>query len=218
MDVWQPTPERKMILNLPDTVEVATPNVYADQIEWFRRTRRTTATRSSCPCTRTTTAARGVAATELALHGRRGARRRHALRQRRAHRQPRHRHAGAEPVHARHRPGARLLRHRRGASQSSSTAPLDGPPAPSLRRGARLHGVLRLAPGRDQEGHGGDERGRRRRLGCPVPADRPAGHRPQLRGDHPREQPVRQGRRRLRAEGRARPRPAAPHCRSSSPG
>ena len=37
MDVWQPTPERKMILNLPDTVEVAMPNVYADQIEWMSR-------------------------------------------------------------------------------------------------------------------------------------------------------------------------------------
>jgi 2-isopropylmalate synthase len=37
MEVWQPTPERKMILNLPDTVEVATPNVYADQIEWMCR-------------------------------------------------------------------------------------------------------------------------------------------------------------------------------------
>ena len=37
MDVWQPTPERKMILNLPDTVEVAAPNVYADQIEWMCR-------------------------------------------------------------------------------------------------------------------------------------------------------------------------------------
>ena len=37
MDVWQPTPERPMILNLPDTVEVATPNVYADQIEWMCR-------------------------------------------------------------------------------------------------------------------------------------------------------------------------------------
>jgi 2-isopropylmalate synthase len=35
MDVWQPTPERKMILNLPDTVEIAGPNVYADQIEWM---------------------------------------------------------------------------------------------------------------------------------------------------------------------------------------
>jgi len=35
MDVWQPTAERRMILNLPDTVEVAMPNVYADQIEWI---------------------------------------------------------------------------------------------------------------------------------------------------------------------------------------
>ncbi len=35
MDVWQPTPQRRMILNLPDTVEVAMPNVYADQIEWM---------------------------------------------------------------------------------------------------------------------------------------------------------------------------------------
>jgi 2-isopropylmalate synthase len=37
MDVWQPTPEHQMILNLPDTVEVAMPNVYADQIEWMCR-------------------------------------------------------------------------------------------------------------------------------------------------------------------------------------
>ena len=38
MDVWQPTPAKKTILNLPATVEMATPNVYADQIEWFGRT------------------------------------------------------------------------------------------------------------------------------------------------------------------------------------
>lgn len=36
-DVWQPTPARKVILNLPATVEMATPNIYADQIEWFGR-------------------------------------------------------------------------------------------------------------------------------------------------------------------------------------
>ncbi len=36
-DVWQPTPERKMIMNLPGTVELSTPNVHADQIEWFCR-------------------------------------------------------------------------------------------------------------------------------------------------------------------------------------
>ena len=33
MEVLQPTPERPIILNLPATVEAATPNVYADQIE-----------------------------------------------------------------------------------------------------------------------------------------------------------------------------------------
>jgi 2-isopropylmalate synthase len=35
--VWQPTPERKMIINLPATVEMSTPNTYADQIEWMHR-------------------------------------------------------------------------------------------------------------------------------------------------------------------------------------
>jgi 2-isopropylmalate synthase len=37
LDVWEPTPGRPVILNLPATVEMATPNVYADQIEWFLR-------------------------------------------------------------------------------------------------------------------------------------------------------------------------------------
>ena len=37
MDVWQPTPDNKTIINLPATVEVATPNVHADQIEWMHR-------------------------------------------------------------------------------------------------------------------------------------------------------------------------------------
>ena len=36
-EVWQPTPDRKVILNLPATVEMATPNVYADSIEWMHR-------------------------------------------------------------------------------------------------------------------------------------------------------------------------------------
>jgi 2-isopropylmalate synthase len=36
-EIWQPTPQRKAIINLPATVEVATPNVYADQIEWMHR-------------------------------------------------------------------------------------------------------------------------------------------------------------------------------------
>ena len=36
-DIWQPTHDRKVIVNLPATVEMATPNVYADQIEWMHR-------------------------------------------------------------------------------------------------------------------------------------------------------------------------------------
>ncbi len=35
--IWQPTPQRKMIINLPTTIECSTPNVYADQIEWMHR-------------------------------------------------------------------------------------------------------------------------------------------------------------------------------------
>jgi 2-isopropylmalate synthase len=56
LDVWKPDAAKKVILNLPATVEMATPNVYADQIEWFGRhvSRRDA---SSFRCIRTTTAA-----------------------------------------------------------------------------------------------------------------------------------------------------------------
>lgn len=37
IDIWQPTPENKMIINLPDTVQWTTPNVHADMIEWMGR-------------------------------------------------------------------------------------------------------------------------------------------------------------------------------------
>lgn len=37
MEAWEPTAEEKMILNLPATVEMSTPNTYADQVEWFCR-------------------------------------------------------------------------------------------------------------------------------------------------------------------------------------
>ena len=37
MDVWQPTPEKRTIINLPATVEMASANIYADQIEWMHR-------------------------------------------------------------------------------------------------------------------------------------------------------------------------------------
>lgn len=65
-DVWQPDDGREIILNLPATVEVATPNVYADQIEWFSRqlTRRENTVISLHPHNDRGTA---VAATELAV-------------------------------------------------------------------------------------------------------------------------------------------------------
>ncbi|MGK9233869.1 2-isopropylmalate synthase [Inquilinus limosus] len=66
LDAWQPTPERKAILNLPATVEMATPNVYADQIEWCHRNfaRRDSFILSVHPHNDRGT---GIAATELAL-------------------------------------------------------------------------------------------------------------------------------------------------------
>src|SRR3954447_21468923 len=65
-DVWQPEDGREIILNLPATIEVATPNVYADQIEWFGRqlTRRQSTVISLHPHNDRGTA---VAATELAM-------------------------------------------------------------------------------------------------------------------------------------------------------
>jgi 2-isopropylmalate synthase len=66
MDAWQPTPHNPIILNLPATVEVATPNVYADQIEWFCRhiSRRDAVVISIHPHNDRGT---GIAAAELAL-------------------------------------------------------------------------------------------------------------------------------------------------------
>ncbi|MBA2417878.1 MAG: 2-isopropylmalate synthase [Nocardioidaceae bacterium] len=66
MDVWQPADGREIILNLPATVEMATPNTYADQIEWFSRSvsRREHVAVSLHPHNDRGTA---VAATELAM-------------------------------------------------------------------------------------------------------------------------------------------------------
>jgi 2-isopropylmalate synthase len=66
MDVFEPTPERKLILNLPATVELSTPNLHADVIEWFCRnvSRRDSVIVSLHPHNDRGTA---VAATELAL-------------------------------------------------------------------------------------------------------------------------------------------------------
>tara|TARA_B100000676_G_scaffold76699_1_gene76247 strand:+ start:430 stop:2142 length:1713 start_codon:yes stop_codon:yes gene_type:complete len=65
-EVWGPTPEKKMILNLPATVEMATPNIYADQLEWFIRH---LPNRESCLISLHTHNDRGtgIAASELGL-------------------------------------------------------------------------------------------------------------------------------------------------------
>ena len=66
MDVWRPSPDSPCIINLPATVEMSTPNIYADQIEWMHRrfTRRDSMILSLHPHNDRGTA---VAATELAL-------------------------------------------------------------------------------------------------------------------------------------------------------
>ncbi len=66
MDIWEPTPARPVILNLPATVEMTTPNVFADRIEWFSRNvaRRDAVVLSVHPHNDRGTA---VAAAELAL-------------------------------------------------------------------------------------------------------------------------------------------------------
>jgi 2-isopropylmalate synthase len=66
VETWGATPEQPMIINLPSTVEMATPNVYADQIEWFSRNfskRNSTVISLHTHNDRGT----GIAATELAL-------------------------------------------------------------------------------------------------------------------------------------------------------
>jgi 2-isopropylmalate synthase len=66
MEVLQPTPDNKVIINLPATVELSTPNIYADQIEWFCNNM---ANRESAIISLHTHNDRGcaVAATEMAL-------------------------------------------------------------------------------------------------------------------------------------------------------
>ena len=115
------------------------------------------------------------------LPGRRRPDRGLPLRQRRADRQRGPGDAGPEHVRSGHRPDDRLLRHRRNPPHGGVLQPAAGGRAAPVRRRPRLHGVLRLAPGRDQEGPGGPRKGRRRggqgrrrlHLAGPVPAGRP---------------------------------------------
>ena len=186
-----------------------------------------TARTSSCRCTRTTTAAPAVAAAELGYL------------------------AGADRIEGclfgngertgnvclvtlglnlftpGHRPADRLLRHRRDPAHRRVLQPAAGARAPPVRRRPRLHRLLRLAPGRHQEGLRGAWSATPPRPGVAVdelawavpylPID-PKDVGRTLRGRHPGQLAVRQGRRRLHHEDRAPPRPAAPAADRVLPG
>ena len=217
IDVVDPTPDRKMIVNLPATVEMATPNVYADSIEWMHRNlpRRESSMLSLHPHNDRGTA---VAAAELGVL------------------------AGADRVEGclfgnGERTGNVCLvtlglnLFSQGIDPQIDFSGIDeirrtveycnqlpvGRAAPVWRRPG-LHGVLGQPPGCDQEGlrgpRAGGETGRAghrgRRLGGAVPAGRSLGHRPFVRGGDSGQLAVGQGWRGLHHEGRAPHGPAAP--------
>ena len=197
IEAWDPSPDRPIIINLPATVELATPNVYADQIEWFLRN---VQRRDSIILSLHTHNDRGtgVAATELGLM------------------------AGAERVEGTlfgngERTGnvdivtvglnlytqgvdpgldlhdlSRLIE----VSDYCTDIPVGRPPP--LCRGVGVHRVLRLAPGRHQQGHDGAGQRIGRPVGGTLPADRPHRRGALLPGDHPHQLAVRQGRRGVR--------------------
>ena len=224
-DVWQPDDGREIILNLPATVEMATPNVYADQIEWFSRqlTRREYTTISLHPHNDRGTA---VAATELAMM------------------------AGADRVegclfgHGERTGNVCLVTLGMNLFSQGIDPQIDFSDIDEIRRTVEYCTQLPVHP---RHPYAGDlvytafsgshqdaikkglealdrvaaEQGkdvRDDRLGGPVPADRPEGRRPLLRGRHPGQHPVRQGRRRLHPQGRAQAGPAAPRADRVQPG
>jgi isopropylmalate/homocitrate/citramalate synthase len=175
MDAWGPTPERKMIFNLPATVEMATPNIFADQIEWFGRKikDRDCFILSIHPHNDRGT---GVAAAELAMM------------------------AGAERVEGTllgngERTGnvdvvnlaLNMLtgrrsgwnpRHREVIQAYSITSYRCIPAIPM--RAAGVHGLLRLPSGRHQEGPDGASAKQQRPVGRSLSAHRSQRSRPQL--------------------------------------
>ena len=152
----QPTPDRPLIVNLPATVEMATPNVYADSIEWMSRNlaRRDSAHPFAAPAQRPRNRRRR---SRIGLPGRRRPHRGLPVRQRRAHRQRLPGDAGDEPVLPRRRPADRLLQHRRDPPHRGVLQPAAGARAPPVRRRPGLHRVLRQPPGRHQQGPGRHE-------------------------------------------------------------
>ena len=211
-DVYQPTPQKKMIINLPATVEMASANIYADQIEWCHRNfkYRDSIVLSLHPHNDRGT---GVAAAELGYMA--GADRIEGCLFGNGERtgnvdlvtlglnmftqgvdpeidfsnineiRQTVEYCNQLPVHPRHPYGGDLV----------FTA-FSGSHQDAINKGFKALQTL------EQQG-----------LGSALPADRSGRSRPQLRGDHPHQQPVGQRRHRLHPEERLRHRHAA-----SSPG
>ena len=153
LDIMQPTPERPMIINLPVTVEMSMPHVYANQIEYCDKhlKYRDSVIISTHPHNDRGT---GVACAELAVLA--GAQRVECCLfwQRRAHRQCGRRNAGHEYVQPRRRPQAGLLgyaRHLRHLRAGDPDAHLRAHP---LRRSAGVCRLLRQPSGCHCKGHG----------------------------------------------------------------
>ncbi len=217
MDVWQPGPGREIILNLPCTVERSTPNVYADQIEWMSRhfSRR----EHVCLSVHTHND-RGTAVADAELAVLAGADRIEGCLFGNGERtgnvclvtlglnlysqgidpmidfsnideiRRTVEYVNQLPVHPRHPYAGELV----------YTA-FSGSHQDAIKKGFEAFDAEVAAAGDRPEDHHWD---------LPVPGHRPARRRPLLRGRHPGQQPVGQGRRRLRDEERPLPRPAAP--------
>ena len=207
-DVWEPTPEKKAIINLPATVEMATPNVYADQIEWFIRNFRH---RESCVISLHPHNDRGtgVAAAELAVM------------------------AGADRVEGTlfgngERTGnADVVNLAMNLFTQGIDPELDLSDIDRLKGVAEFCNQLPVHPrhpwagelvytafsGSHQDaikkGMNAMERSNSGLWEVPLPAGRPAGRGARLRGDYPGQQPVRERGRRLSPQGGPRHRPAA---------
>ena len=208
MDVIEPTADRPIILNLPATVEMYSPNVYADVIEWFGRTikNRDAVVLSLHPHNDRGTA---VAAAELAVL------------------------AGADRVEGTlfgngERTGnVDIVTLAMNLFSQGIDPTLDFGDIEKVRRVAEYATRLPVHPRHPYAGDlvytafsGSHQDAIKKGMAAigddydewevPVPAHRPQAHRPYLRGDHPGEQPVGQGRRGLPDGHRARARPAPP--------
>ena len=181
IDVWQPQRGRKVVINLPATVEMTTANVFADQIEYFCRH---VAQREHIRVSLHTHNDRGcaVAAGELGLlagadriegtlfgNGERTGNMDIVTMAMNLYSQ------GIDPQarsrrHGPHHRGVQTLHRHAGAS------------APSVGRRSRVRGVLRQPPGRDPQVDGVSSRAAAAALGRGVPAHRSARPRPPLRG------------------------------------